>query len=71
MFAVLVLIALGLGVYAWHLKRKVARDAQLAAQQQLAMAPAGNGPPTAGDAVCCLRQRRHPAQVTGEHCPAA
>ncbi len=47
MFAVLVLIALGLGVYAWHLKRKVARDAQLAAQQQLAMAPAGNGPPTA------------------------
>ena len=38
---------LGLGVYAWHLKRKVARDAQLAAQQQLAMAPAGNGPPTA------------------------
>ncbi len=47
MFAVLVLIALGLGVYAWHLKRKVARDAQLAAQQQLAMAPPGNGPPTA------------------------
>ncbi len=47
MFAVLVLIALGLGVYAWHLKRKVARDAQLAAQQQLEMAPAGNGPPTA------------------------
>jgi Sporulation and spore germination len=46
MFAVLVLIALGLGVYAWHLKRKVARDAQLAAQQQLAMAPPGNGPPT-------------------------
>jgi Sporulation and spore germination len=45
-FAVLVLIALGLGIYAWRLKRKVARDEQLAAQQQLAMAPPGNGPPT-------------------------
>ena len=46
MFAVLVLIALGLGIYAWRLKRKVARDEQLAAQQQLAMAPPANGPPT-------------------------
>jgi Sporulation and spore germination len=46
MFAVLVLIALGLAVYALHLKRKVARDEQLAAQQQLAMAPPANGPPT-------------------------
>jgi sporulation and spore germination protein len=45
-FAVLVLIALGLGIYAWRLKRKVAREEQLAAQQQLAMAPPGNGPPT-------------------------
>jgi Sporulation and spore germination len=47
MFAALLLIALGLGVYAWHLKRKVARDEHLAAQQNLAMAPPGNGPPTA------------------------
>ncbi len=45
-FAALVLIALGLGIYAWRLKRKVARDEQLAAQQQLAMAPPANGPPT-------------------------
>ena len=46
MFAVLSLIAVGLGLYAWRLKRKVARDEQLAAQQQLAMAPPANGPPT-------------------------
>jgi Sporulation and spore germination len=46
MFAVLLLIAMGLGVYAWRLKRKVARDEQLAAQQQLALAPSANGPPT-------------------------
>jgi Sporulation and spore germination len=45
-FAVLLLIALGLGIYAWRLKRKVAREEQLAAQQQLAMAPPTNGPPT-------------------------
>ncbi len=45
MFAVLALIALGLALYALHLKRKVARDEQLAAQQQLALAPT-NGPPT-------------------------
>ena len=44
-FAVLLLIAVGLAFYAWHLKRKVARDEQLAAQQQLAMAPPTNGPP--------------------------
>lgn len=46
MFAALVLIALGLAFYAWQLKRKVARDEQLATQQQLAMAPPANGPPT-------------------------
>ena len=45
-FAVLVAIAIGLALYALHLKRKVARDEQLAAQQQLAMAPPANGPPT-------------------------
>jgi hypothetical protein len=44
-FAVLALIAVALGFYALHLKRKVARDAQTAAEQQLAMAPLGNGPP--------------------------
>jgi len=31
---------------AWHLKRKVAREEQVAAQQQLAMAPPANGLPT-------------------------
>jgi len=46
MFAALVVIALGLAFYAWQLKRKVARDEQLAAQQQLAMAPPANGAPT-------------------------
>ena len=45
-FVVLVLVALGLAFYALHLKRKVARDEQVAAQQQLAMAPPANGPPT-------------------------
>ena len=45
MFAVLAMIALGLAFYALHLKRKVARDEQLAAQQ-LALAPPANGPPT-------------------------
>jgi Sporulation and spore germination len=45
-FAVLVAIAIGLGFYALHLKRKVAREEQLAAQQQLEMAPPANGPPT-------------------------
>ena len=46
MFAALVVIALGLAFYALQLKRKVARDEQLAAQQQLAMAPPANGAPT-------------------------
>jgi hypothetical protein len=44
MFAALALIAIALGFYALQLKRRVARDAQTAAEQQLAMAP-GNGPP--------------------------
>ena len=46
-FAVLLVIALGLGLYAWYLKRKVAHDEQLAVRQQMAMAPPANGPPTA------------------------
>jgi hypothetical protein len=45
MFAVLAVVAAGLGFYALHLKRKVARDAQTAIEQQLAMAPQSNGPP--------------------------
>ncbi len=45
-FAVLIAVAIGLGLYALHLKRKVARDEELAAQQQLAMAPPASGPPT-------------------------
>jgi spore germination protein GerM len=46
MFAILVVIALGLGFYALQLKRKVLRDEQLAAQQQLALAPPASGPTT-------------------------
>jgi len=45
MFAVLAIVAIGLGFYALHLKRKVARDAQAAAEQQLIVAPSVNGPP--------------------------
>ena len=45
MFAILAVIALGLAFYALHLKRKVARDEQLAAEQQQALAPPSNGPP--------------------------
>jgi hypothetical protein len=44
-FAALAVIAVALGFYALHLKRKVARDEQAAAEQQLAMASPGNGPP--------------------------
>jgi spore germination protein GerM len=44
MLAVLAVAAVALGFYALHLKRRVARDAQTAAEQQLAMAPPGNGP---------------------------
>ena len=35
MFAVLATIAIGLGFYALHLKRRVAREAQAAAQQAM------------------------------------
>jgi hypothetical protein len=45
MFAILALVAVALGFYALHLKRKVARDAQTASEQQLALAPQSNGPP--------------------------
>ena len=46
MFAVLATIALGLAFYALHLKRKVARDEQIASEQQQSLAPPANGPPT-------------------------
>jgi hypothetical protein len=45
MFAGLAVVAVALGFYALHLKRKVARDERAAAEQQLAMATPGNGPP--------------------------
>ncbi|MDR3748831.1 MAG: GerMN domain-containing protein [Acidobacteriota bacterium] len=45
-FAALVIIAIGLAFYALQLRRKVARDEQLAAQQQIAIAPPANGPST-------------------------
>jgi hypothetical protein len=41
----LALVAVALGFYALHLKRKVARDEQAAAEQQLALATPANGPP--------------------------
>jgi spore germination protein GerM len=45
MFLVLMLIAIGLGIYAWHLHTKVAREAQLAADQQQ-LAPPSTGAAT-------------------------
>ncbi len=45
MFAILGIVAIGLGFYALHLKRKVARDAQAAGEQQLMVTPPANGPP--------------------------
>lgn len=47
-FAALLVIAMGLGAYAWYLKRKVAHEERAAAQQAAgaAMAPPANGPPT-------------------------
>jgi hypothetical protein len=46
MFAILAVVALVLAFYALHLKRKVARDEELAAQQQQSLAPPSNGPPS-------------------------
>ena len=43
-FAVLAMVAVGLGFYALRLRGKVAREAEIAAEQQMA-APVGNGPP--------------------------
>ncbi len=44
-FAVLALVAVALGLYVLHLKRKVARDAQAAAEQQMTATPAAGGAP--------------------------
>jgi hypothetical protein len=44
MLALLAVIAVALGFYALHLKRRVARDEQAAAEQ-IALTPLGNGPP--------------------------
>jgi hypothetical protein len=44
-FAILAIVAVALGFYALHLKRKVARDEQAAAEQQLAIAAPVTGPP--------------------------
>lgn len=43
-FAVLALAAIGLGLYALRLHRRVAREAQIAAEQPM-VTPVGNGPP--------------------------
>lgn len=44
-FAVAAVVAIALGIYALHLKKRVARDAQAAAQQQITPTPASSGPP--------------------------
>jgi hypothetical protein len=46
MFGVLILIAIGLGIYALQLRRKVASDAERAARQQQEIALPTNGPAT-------------------------
>ena len=45
--AALAVAAIGLSVYALHLKRRVARDEQTAAEQQMKIAPPSSGPPEA------------------------
>ncbi len=46
-FAVLAAAAIVLGLYAVHLKHKVARDEETTAVQQMTVSPVGNGPPQA------------------------
>ena len=46
MFLVLLLIAAGLGFYAYHLKRRVALEEQRLAQQPQVVAPPASGPTT-------------------------
>ncbi len=44
MLGVLLLVAVGLGLYAWHLHRRVTAEEQRLAEQQQAVAPPANGP---------------------------
>jgi hypothetical protein len=46
MFLVLLLVAAGLGYYAYHLKKHVALEEQRLAQQQSVVLPPGSGPTT-------------------------
>lgn len=46
-FALLLIIALGLGFYAWQLHTRVANDEQRVAKQPLEVAPPASGPTTA------------------------
>jgi len=43
-FAVLLCVAVGLGIYAWHLRRKVTAEEQRLNQQAQTEAPPANGP---------------------------
>jgi len=45
--AILAAAAVALGFYALHLRRKVAREARTAAEQQMTMTPQSSGPPEA------------------------
>ena len=65
MFCVL-LVAVGLGFYALHLKRKVARDAQAAARAAAGSGTAKQRASRNSYAICRQRQRRHPAQNAGK-----
>ena len=62
MFVVLLLVAAGLGLYAWHLHKKVTGEEQRMAQQQQAVAPPASGPTAsvalyvASDADATLRR---------------
>lgn len=46
MFAALLLVAIGLGFYAWHLHNKVTAEEERLVQQEQAVAPPGSGPAT-------------------------
>ena len=44
-FVTLAVVAVGLGIYVLHLKRKVAREEHAAAEQPMTVSPAATGPP--------------------------
>ena len=62
MFALLAVIAVALGFYALHLKRKVARDEQARSGTAIGDGSSGQWTARAGDVVYRVRQRRHVAQ---------